>query len=175
MSFGSCSKTFNTWFFPVGDDFLRIVVDWVAFLREQKGFGPDDPLLPKTKVAPGDDLGFRAVGLCRRPWANANAVRVIFRKACARAGLPYYNPRSFRNSLVQLAYELKLDPEAFKCWSQNLGHESIVTTFSSYGTILPARQGEIFRRLADKPISRDALARADLLRQLADQWEREAG
>ena len=163
------AKTFTTWFFPVGDDFLRVVVDRILFLREQKEFGPDDPLFPKTRVAQVEHLGFRAVGLDRAPWANANAVRDIFREACARAGLPYHNPHSFRNSLVQFAYDLKLDPEAFKAWSQNLGHENVATTLSSYGTIAPARQGEIFRRLSDKPVSRDVLLNADLLRQIADQ------
>ena len=55
------AKTFTSWFFPVGDDIRQIFVDWVVFLREQKGFGPRDPLFPKTKVAPGEDLEFRAV------------------------------------------------------------------------------------------------------------------
>jgi site-specific recombinase XerD len=50
------AKTFTSWFFPVGEDIRRIVVDWVAFLREEKGFGPDDPLFPKSKVTPGMTL-----------------------------------------------------------------------------------------------------------------------
>ncbi len=75
------AKTFTTWFFPVGDDIRQIVVKWVANLRKERGFGPDDPLFPKTKVAPGDDLAFRAVSLDRAPWANANPVREIFREA----------------------------------------------------------------------------------------------
>jgi hypothetical protein len=43
----------------------------------------------------------------------------------------YFNPHAIRDTLVQLAYDLKLDAEAFKAWSQNLGHESCLTTFSS--------------------------------------------
>ena len=94
------AKTFTTWFFPVGDDLRAIVVDWIAFVRAEKGFGPDDPLFPKSKAAPGDDLAFRAIGLDRAPWANANPVRAIFKEACALAGLPYFNPHSIRNTLV---------------------------------------------------------------------------
>ena len=142
------AKTFTSWFFPVGDDFRRIFVDWVGFLREQKGFGPEDPLFPKSKVAPDDNLEFCVIGLDRAHWANANQVRAIFREACAHAGLPYFNPHSVRNTLVQLAYELKLDAEQFKAWSQNLGHENCLTTFSSYGEIQPSRQAEIIRGLA---------------------------
>lgn len=69
------AKTFTTWFFPVGEDFRKIVVDWVTFLGVERGFGADDPLFPKTKVGRGDDLAFRAAALDRAPWANANPVR----------------------------------------------------------------------------------------------------
>lgn len=166
------AKTFTTWFFPVGDDIRKILSDWIALLRDQQSFGPDDPLFPKTKVAQGDDLEYRASGLDKAHWANASPVRSIFRKACALAGLPYFNPHSLRNTLVQLAYELKLDAERFKAWSQNLGHENCLTTFSSYGEIQPTRQGEIIRGLA-RPIEPTiGLAAHDVLRQLADQLER---
>jgi hypothetical protein len=77
-------------------------------------------------------------------------VRQIFREACARAVLPYFNPHSLRDTLVQLACDLKLDPEAFKAWSQNLGHEQMLTTFCSCGQIPPARQGEIMRGLGQR-------------------------
>jgi site-specific recombinase XerD len=50
------SKTFTTWFFPVGDDILRIVVDWFNYLRQEKLWGLDDPLFPATKIAIGDSL-----------------------------------------------------------------------------------------------------------------------
>ncbi|HEY1945336.1 MAG TPA: tyrosine-type recombinase/integrase [Roseiarcus sp.] len=166
------AKTFTTWFFPVGDDIRKIVVNWVAFLREKKGFGPDDPLFPKSRVAPGDDLAFRAVGLDREPWTNANPVRAIFKEACALAGLPYFNPHSIRNTLVQLAYERKLDAERFKAWSQNLGHENCLTTFSSYGEIPPARQAEIIRELAKTADAPDCHIAPEFLRKLADQMER---
>jgi integrase len=166
------AKTFTTWFFPVGNDIRQIVIDWVKFLRDAKGFGPDDPLFPKTKVAPGDDLEFRAVSLDCAPWANANPVREIFRQACARAGLPYFNPHLLRNTLVQVAYDRKLNAEEFKAWSQNLGHESCLTTFSSYGTLPPARQAEIIRRLAVDDGLAEATGQAEMLRRLADQVQR---
>jgi integrase len=144
----------------------------VRFLREKKGFGPDDPLFPKTKVEPGEDLAFHAVSLDRAPWANANPVRKIFRETCMRAAFPYFNPHLLRNTLVQVAYDRKLDAEAFKAWSQNLGHESCLTTFSSYGTIPPARQAEIIRRLAVDDGIGDVSSQAEMLRTLADRMQR---
>ena len=89
----------------------------------------------------------------------------IFREACALAGLPYFNPHSLRNTLVQIAYELKLDPESWKAWSQNCGHENCLTTFSSYGEIQPSRQAEIIRGLA-KP---DSSPKGEWLRSCCDK------
>jgi integrase len=166
------AKTFTTWFFPVGAEIQKIVVDWVTFLRTEKGFGPEDPIFPKTHVGNGPDLQFQVNGLERAPWANANPVRAIFKEAFARAGLPYFNPHSFRNSLLQVAYDLKLDAEQFKAWSQNLGHDDCLTTFSSYGTLPAHRQAEIIRGLAHPATAQAGGISPDLLRQLADQMER---
>jgi hypothetical protein len=44
------SKSFATWFFPVGDDIRQVVVDWVTYLRQEKLWGLDDPLFPATKI-----------------------------------------------------------------------------------------------------------------------------
>ena len=33
------SKTFNTFFFPVGDEIREIVAEWVSYLRESKAMG----------------------------------------------------------------------------------------------------------------------------------------
>ena len=41
-----------------------------------------------------------------------------------------------------------MTPEQFKAWSQNLGHEKVLTTFLSYGEVACQRQGEIIRSLA---------------------------
>jgi hypothetical protein len=167
-----CSKTFTSWFFPVGDDIERIVVDWVGFLRAEKGFGPEDPIFPKTKVETSAEIGIHADGLDRDHCANANAIRSIFKEAFARTGLPYFNPHSFRKTLVQMAYARNLGPEQFKAWSQNLGHDHCLTTFSSYGTIPPARQAEILRGLA-LPVNPPVVDLGpEVLRRIADQMER---
>jgi hypothetical protein len=63
-------------------------------------------------------------------------------EAFFNAGLPYFNPHSFRATLVQLGEEVCKSPEEFKAWSQNLGHEKVLTTFTSYGTVACQRQGE---------------------------------
>ena len=142
------SKTFDTFFFPVGEEVLGIVAEWVAYLRKEKLWGNDDPLFPATRIAVGADCQFAAAGLSREHWSSASPIRTIFREAFERAGLPYFNPHSFRNTLVQLGQDICKTPEQFKAWSQNLGHEKVLTTFLSYGAVECRRQGEILRGLA---------------------------
>ena len=145
------SKTFNTFFFPVGEEVRAIVSEWVSYLRDEKLWGNDDPLFPATRVALGSDRQFTAAGLSREHWSNATPIRKIFCEAFVNVGLPYFNPHSFRNTLVQLGQKVCKTPEQFKAWSQNLGHEKVLTTFLSYGEVTCQRQGEIIRSLATTP------------------------
>jgi len=142
------SKTFATYFFPVGDDVVQIVTEWVSFLKEEKLWGNDDPLFPSTRVEQGPDRQFGAAGLDRTHWSSASPIRTIFREAFVSAGLPNFNPHSFRHTLVRLGQEMCQSPEEYKAWSQNLGHEKVLTTFMSYGAVARNRQGEILRTLA---------------------------
>ena len=98
-----------------------IVAEWVSYLRNERLWGNDEPLFPATGVALGSDRQFAAAGLSREHWSNASPIRTIFREAFANAGLPYFNPHSLRNTLVQLGEKVCKTPEEFKAWSQNLG------------------------------------------------------
>lgn len=144
------SKTFSTWFFPVGGEGLAIIEHWCGYLRSELLWGDDDPLFPATKIGLGDSGGFRPDGLRRDGWSSAGPIRDIFRNAFKAAGLPYFNPHSFRNTLVQLGQRLCTTPEEYKAWSQNLGHEQVLTTFTSYGNLMPHRQGEVMRGLGEE-------------------------
>lgn len=150
------SKTFTTYFFPVGDEIRWIVEEWVAFLREDMLCGNDDPLFPATRIALGDSRQFEAVGLERAHWSSAARIRAIFRDAFTSAGLPYFNPHSFRNTLVRLGQSACQTPEEFKAWSQNLGHDKVLTTFLSYGQVESPRQGEIISGLGTPQVSGQA-------------------
>lgn len=141
-------KTFSTWFFPVGGNAAEIVRDWCQHLREVLLWGDEDPLFPATQVALAESGGFVAVGLRRDGWTNAGPVRKIFKEAFAAAGLPYFNPHSFRDTLVQLGERVCPNIEAFKAWSQNLGHAHAMTTLTSYGTLTSHRQAELIRGIA---------------------------
>jgi len=158
------SKTFTTVFFPVGDEILEIFTDWVNYLRNELLWGNDDPVFPSTRLEQNSNYQFEAVGLSRSHWSNATPIRTIFKEAFTHVGLPYFNPHSFRNTLVQLGETNCKTPEAFKAWSQNLGHEKVMTTFLNYGTVTYQRQAEIMRELADPQPEISSLEMSQLIK-----------
>jgi integrase len=93
----------------------------------------------------GECGSFQPQGLERHGWASSGPIRDVFRRAFENAGLPYFNPHSFRDMLVRHAMTLGLSPEEMKAWSQNLGHSDVLTTFTSYGTVPLHRQSELIR------------------------------
>ena len=155
------AKTFRTYFMPVGGDALGIVRHWIGELASVHLWGPNDPLFPAPQMGMDGAGGFAAIGLSRNGWTTTAPVREIFKRAFACAGLPYFNPHSFRDMMVRHAMTLNLSPEAMKAWSQNLGHNDVLTTFTSYGSIPAHRQGELIR----------ALGSADAREGLADDPE----
>lgn len=149
------SKTFTTYFVQVGAEILDIFTDWVTFLQKERLWGLDDPLFPATRIALGASGHFEAVGLDRKCWANTTPIRKIFRAAFEAADLPYFNPHSFRKTLALFGEQICQTPEQFKAWSQNIAHESVMTTFSSYGQVNERRQAEIIRSLGSEKSDRD--------------------
>lgn len=164
------AKSMVTTFFPVSGPSRRIVEEWVGHLRDRCLLGSDDPLFPVTRVSLGPLGLFQASGLDRKHWSNASPIRTIFRDAFTAAGLPYFNPHSFRKTLVQFGERICRTPEEFKAWSQNLGHEHVLTTFTSYGEVPAARQIELLRQL-ERADDRDEGERNILeqIRRLANQ------
>lgn len=137
------AKTFKTGFYPIEGEAEAILGAWVKELTTDQLFGPDDPLFPATLVAPNAEGVFAPCGLDRRPWSSADPIRRIFKTAFAAAGLPYFNPHSLRQTIMRLGYDLNLSPRELKAWSQNLGHESVHTSLTSYGRLADDEQLEV--------------------------------
>lgn len=147
-------KSFVTGFYPVGDDTRQIVEEWVTYLEQELLWGPDDPLFPMTLQEVGADGQFRHVTLDRKHWATADPVRKIFKGAFIAVQLPYCSPHRVRDALSMLGQKICPTVEALKTWSQNMGHESVSTTLTSYGPVSSQRQAEIMRsfdRAGTKP------------------------
>lgn len=141
-------KSITTYFFPVGIEASQILAEWIGELRTNHLWGQNDPLFPATLIQHDENAGFHAAGIANRHWRDAGPVRRIFKEAFTTAGLPYFPPHSFRHMLALLGQELCHSAAEMKAWSQNLGHEQMLTTFTSYGRIDPHRQGELIKGLA---------------------------
>jgi integrase len=163
-------KSFDTYFFPVGDDVRLIVEEWVEYLGRDLLRGPDDPLFPATRMDAGPDRLFHAVGLERKHWSSAGPIREVFRRAFAAAGLPYFAPHRLRNTLVALGQKRCHTPEEFKVWSQDLGHSQMLTTFTNYGNVSAGRQAELMRSMGVDP--GDKAEVAEQMAQLAERLRR---
>lgn len=141
------AKTFITYFMPIGGDALAIFTDWTRELEREHLWGGGDPLFPATQMGLDVNGSFRAAGILRSGWSTTQPINAIFRRAFEGAGLPYFNPHSFRDMMVRHAMAMNLSPEAMKAWSQNIGHADVLTTFTSYGSVATHRQGDLIRQL----------------------------
>jgi integrase len=168
------SKSLATVFFPVSDRARGIVVEWVHELRKDLKWGADDPLFPATEIEVGEmTRRFEVTGLQRQTWRTTAPIRRIFREAFVAAGLPYFNPHSFRRTLAILAQRHCRTIEEFKAWSQNLGHDGAMTTLTSYGQIPISRQAELIRKMASR--GADEHGSPEWLRQFLDLAEQVRG
>lgn len=136
-------KTFSTWFFPVGGQAEAVVADWVQYLQTEWQFGPDDPLFPSTLMGLDENGKLGPMGFKREHWKDAGPIRKVFKDAFTSAELPSFKPHSIRDTLTQFGQKICKTPEDFKAWSQNLGHDDVLTTFTSYGPVASKRQAEI--------------------------------
>lgn len=151
------SKKIVTFLLPVGDFLTNVFVEWVHFLKNEKHFDYNAPLFPNTKLSFNENDQFSRNELDFVVWQSTTSIREIVKQAFEAAGLDYYSPHSFRNTVVQLGYQLCKTPEDMKAWSLNLGHSGILTTLTNYGAIDECRQGEIIKRLGknddDSPLT----------------------
>ncbi len=140
------AKTINTTFFPMGEKYFDAVVHHINHLKADLLFGPDDPLFPKSDIRLGPN-GFERKGLSRKPFAGSAPLTNIVKEAFATVQLPEYTPHAFRHMLARYGDQICPNREAFKAWSMNLGHDSIVTTVSSYMPVSEEAQHDIISRL----------------------------
>ena len=154
------SKLIESVLLPLGSDVEEAFFSWVHYLRDELGWQPDDPLFPQSRQRIDPEKGPIVDGIKRKIWSNSEPIRRILKHAFAGAGLPYFPPHRVRDTVVEYAYLTCRTPEELKTFSQNLGHESVVTTLSSYGQIPLSRQRELIRNAGK---SKDLDAKLELL------------
>lgn len=166
-------KTFYVNFFPVDPMVREIVADWVDHLRVTLGMVDDDPLFPATAQVVGKHLQFTNAGLSRTHWQTSGSVRDALKRQFVALGLPYFHPHAFRDTLVQLGQQRCRTAEDFKAWSQNMGHDDVMTSFRAYGAVSQDRQAEIIRDLDADGKTDEVFDQARMLRLMADQLDQQ--
>ena len=139
-------KSFTTAFVPIGTPCEQIVRDWISELRTEHNFSDSDPLFPKTRIGFGPTRGFQALGIDRTAWSSPSSAAMLFKQAFIDAGLPPFSPHRVRDTLAELAREHCRTPEDYKAWSQNMGHDDVLTTLRSYGSVASGRQVDLMAR-----------------------------
>ncbi len=82
-------------------------------------------------------------------------------------------PRRFHevlsDTLVHLGMNDRLSPEQMKAISQNIGHDNVLTTLTSYGEVSYQRQGEIIKGLATPQQENSPMNVSELAKALAHE------
>jgi integrase len=107
---------------------IAVYEEWLG-LKDFRAFHSESARAFKRHLA--SRRKFAALGIGRDPWASASSAAGIFKQAFAETGLPPFSPHRVRDTVVELASDHCRTPEDFKAWSQNMGHEDVLTTFRS--------------------------------------------
>ena len=133
-------KSYRAHWFPRTEPMQDVLQAWVEELAEA-GFGPDDALFPPDKyltrtphVAPGQRNHVPTL-------RSISAVTEAFRVASEVVGIAF-TPHSARHTLAALGRHLCRTARARKAWSDNLGHESEITTDRYYGKLTDQEREE---------------------------------
>lgn len=153
---------------PYADD---TAMEWLNFATGKLNLKPNDPLFPKTLIAPNQETGaFEVQGLSREHWANTQPVREIFKDAFKVANVPYFNPHLFRKTVCQWALANCTQYE-FKALSQNFGHDQAMTTYNAYGNLRENQQLEAIANIGKVNTDLQSVSVDDLL----DEVRRRSG
>ena len=117
---------------------LKHFLNWIKYLKDAKNFTPDNPIFTCTQkiFEPGTN-SFIARDVNDERWESTNSINKILKVRSAKAGIKYYNPHSYRDTITNLCKKRGLDFEEQSAVSLNLGHKTLFITESNYGDMKP--------------------------------------
>lgn len=161
------SKTFRSDWFPVGDLYERIVIEWIDELKYQ-GADPDTPLFPR---GPRYEFGHKAKQGWQRVKDKGLAGR-IFEAAANDAGVNRFTPHRVRDTIAFAIPSWALSMEDYKALSQCFGHDDLKTTMDYYGAISEERQHQLISQMRNREEVRVGYDAAGLPPALRAQLEK---
>lgn len=134
------SKNILGFLFKVDVELVDIVLEWIDYLKKEKGYNFNDPLFPASKLDHGKENThcFEATEVGKNFWTSTNPIRKIFQKRFQDANIPYFPPHMFRHSLMNVIRKNTTTNEETEAMSQIFGHSYIPTTYG-YGYSSPER------------------------------------
>lgn len=143
------NKYVETTLFGFDKELMEYFIGWFQYLKN-KGYGSTSPIFPRTKVIQGlnGNLSFQSSNEVEPEfWSSAGPMRTIFKERAKAAGLPYFSPHCFRHLAILLAAEKCRSMDEFKAVSQNVGHESLMTTIPVYGNYSEDKLSEMIQKI----------------------------
>ena len=138
------SKDIISKIFNFDDNLLKYFKDWYYYLKQEKLFGNDDPLFPKSKqIQEENNLNFNYDWVDNKFWQSISAIREIFIQRAKNANITPFSPHKYRHLSIKLAFDKCRDAKEMKAISQHFGHEDVSTTIQVYGNYRPDELSEI--------------------------------
>ena len=139
------SKTMRTAWFPVGEAFEQIVIEWLAEMTSLDT-NPETPLFPR-----GERRLFGSQH--QQDWeflATDDAVVKIMALAAGAVGVSRFTPHRLRDTLVSMFDKWAVTLSEQKALSQNMGHANMRTTFERYGPVSEVQQHELIANMCQR-------------------------
>ena len=127
---------------------LKHFLDWITYLKDSRKFTLDDPIFTSTqsKFKQGTN-SYIAIDVSNKRWESTNPINNILKKRSKEAGLKYYNPHSYRDTIPNLCKKLGLDYKEQSAVSLNLGHNTLFITEENYGKMKPTTRLDILSEI----------------------------
>lgn len=120
---------------------------WVHHLKEDRLFGSQDPLFPRTRVRQNSERRFEATDVAPIFWSSGVRIDQILKRRAAAARLEPIDCHALRHAHTQIAFSRAKSGEELKAISQNLGHRHFATTASVYAHLEESKQCELIGAL----------------------------
>ena len=99
-------KEILTKIFNFDDEMQAYFIEWYKYLKEEKLFGNNDPLFPRTKhTQTAENLSFVCEEIEPHFWQSYSSISKVFKERAKKAGLPAFSPHKFRHLSIYLALQ----------------------------------------------------------------------
>jgi len=164
------SKNLLGFLFKVEMELVAIILEWIDYLKKEKGYNFNDPLFPASKLDHEKENThcFEATKIGKDFWQSTNPIRKIFQKRFREANIPYFPPHTFRHCLMNLIKKNTTTNEEMGAVAQIFGHSFLETAFG-YGYSTPDRVTEIANNI---DFSGKQKSISEISRQMKDMSKR---